>query len=379
MSTSTIPSVDRSQLPGPAQKILGTARGAKLRMMAARGIVPGLRPDALLAVLVCLLEDPADEASQQANTTLSKLPDPLLRGALGSNLQPAVIYQLATRYEGDADVIEKLLRMPQLPLGAVEHLAQHGDEAITELIATNQERLIGYPHLIELLYMNRHTRMSTADRLIELAVRHELDLNGLAAFREMSEAIQGELIPAATEEALPEDEAFREADELARKLTQESDDEDAFEEDVTAEDAEKLKDKFKPVQQKLAEMSVSQKIRRAMLGTKEERMILVRGRNKIIATAAAKSPLLREPDVVLIARNRAVSVDVLRVIGMSPEWMKSYQVKRNLVFNSKTPIAIAQRLVNQMRESDLRKIAKSKNVSTAVQMAARRHLSRRKH
>src|SRR5690606_38324958 len=119
--------------------------------------------------------------------------------------------------------------------------------------------------------------------------------------------------------------------------------------------------------------------RRAMLGTKEERLMLVRENNKIVSAAAARSPLLQESEVVQITRNRGVNEDVLRIIATTPEWLKSYQVKMNLVENAKTPIAIASRLVVQPREADLRKLAKSKNVSSAVQMAARRHLERRRN
>ena len=119
------------------------------------------------------------------------------------------------------------------------------------------------------------------------------------------------------------------------------------------------------------------KIRAAMLGTKEERMMLVREQNKVVAVAAARSPLLQAPEVALITRNRGVVEEVLRIFANSSEWTKSYEVKRNLVENPKTPIAIASKMVVHLRESDLRRIAKSKNVSSAVQQAARRHLGRR--
>lgn len=106
-------------------------------------------------------------------------------------------------------------------------------------------------------------------------------------------------------------------------------------------------------------------------------MLLVRDANRIVASAAVRSPLMQEPEVVLIARNRNVSDEVLRVIGSSPEWMKSYSVKKNLVENPKTPPNIATKLVQHLRENDLRQISRSKNVTGAVQEAARRHLSRR--
>jgi hypothetical protein len=243
------------------------------------------------------------------------------------------------------------------------------------VVATNQERVLANPKIIELLYMNKNTRMSTADRLVELAVRNDVEV-GIPAWREASQAIQGELIAEPSDEPLPEDEFFKDTDELAEKLAQQTDSEDAFYEDDAGE--EHVEDMLQPLFQRIAEMSVSQKIRRAMLGTKEERMMLVREQNKVVAAAAARSPLMQEPEVALITRNRSVSEEVLRIIGNTPEWMKSYQIKRNLVENSKTPIMIAQRLVPQLREADLRRLAGNKNISGAVQRAASQHLRRRK-
>ena len=44
-----------------------------------------------------------------------------------------------------------------------------------------------------------------------------------------------------------------------------------------------------------------------------------------------------------ISRNRNIGDEVLRVIASSPEWLKSYSVKKNLVENPKTPVTLAQR------------------------------------
>ncbi len=369
-----IPPIDPTTLPEHAQAVLA-GQNARLRLMGARGIVPGLRPEALLSVIVALAAGPSCEVTTQAQLTLEALPDPILMGVFGADLQPACIDALVRHFPNRLDVLAAVLNMPQVDVESVMHLAAKGTELVCELVATNQERLLAHPTLIEKLYLNKHTRMSTVDRLVEMAVRHGVELTGIAAWQEAARAIKGELIPERSDEALPEDTYFRETAELAERLTGEPDD-DAFFEDEDGD--EQLEDRFQPLFKRLANMTVSQKIRRAMLGSKEERMMLIREQNKIVATAAARSPLMQEPEAVMIARNRSVSVDVLRVIAMTPEWVKCYLVKKNLVENSKTPISIAQRLVNQLRETDLRKLAKNKNVSGAIQLAAKRHLDRRR-
>jgi hypothetical protein len=124
-------------------------------------------------------------------------------------------------------------------------------------------------------------------------------------------------------------------------------------------------------------MTVSQRIRRAMLGNATERLLLVRDANRLVAQAAVKSPGLQENEVVRISASRNISEDVLRVIAMDREWTRSHQIKVNLVQNPRTPFAFAAKLLPHLREHELKGLAKSKNVSGAVAQAARQQLSRR--
>ncbi|MBI4950836.1 MAG: hypothetical protein HY908_02295 [Myxococcales bacterium] len=369
----SLPSLDT--LPAQVQRVVGPDANPKMQLVAARGILPGLRAGDIVTALCLLARSATAEVAGTAEKTLASLPDTLLLGATGTpDLASAAVDALARHYLHREDVIEPLLRQAALDVETVEHLAANGSEAVTQLVATNEERMLAHPHLIELLYTNRHTRMSTADRLVELAVRHDIQLHGIAAWKEIAQAIKGELIPEPSDEPLPEDEFFKETAALAEALVA------ADEEDVCREDeqgAETLLDRYEPLFKRLSEMTVSQRIRRAYLGTKEERLLLVRESNKMVATAAIRSPQMRESEVALIARNRAVCDDVLRIIGSAPEWLRSYQVKRNLVENPKTPVTISQKLISHLRETDLRRLARNKNISAAVQLAAKRQLERR--
>lgn len=370
-----IPPIDLSTLAGPAQKIAAPTAPPKLQEMAARGIAPGVRPADLVAVLVLLGGSENAAVRETANKTLAALPEPLLAGALAGDLEPQAIDALARHYGGRLDVLEKLVAMPRVAMDTIEELARTGAEPVTELVATNEERLLKHPRIIELLYLNKNTRMSTADRIVDLAVRNGIQLTGLGAFKEVAAAIQDELIPLPSPEPTPDDLLYFETQELAEQLAV-APDEDVFIE--TDDGKEVVKDKLAPLYKRITDAPISTKIRRALLGTKEERMLLVRDQNKIVASAAARSPLLQETEVAMISRNRNVSDEVLRIIATTPEWMKSYMVKKNLVENPKTPVMIATRLIPHLRESDLRHVAKSKNVTGAISDAARRHLDRKK-
>jgi hypothetical protein len=370
-----IPPIDVTQLSGPAQKIASGAAPEKLQEIAARGIAPGIKPGEMIAILIVLSGSERPQVKATAQKTLAALPEPLLLGALAGGLLPLAIDVLARASTGRLDVLEKLLAMPGVAPETVEELGRVGDEAVTELIATNEERLLAHPQIIERLYINKKTRMSTADRLIDLAIRNGITLTRLPAFKEVALALEHELIPLPSPEPTPDDLLFQETQKLSEELASAADEDTHLEDE---EGKEVLKDKFVPLYQRIAKMTVSQKIRRAMLGSKEERMLLVRDTNRIVAAAVVQSPLMQENEVVLISRNRNVTEEVLRLIGTAPKWAKSYAVKRNLVENPKTPVMISTRVVTHLREFDLRQIAKSKNVTGPVQEAARRHLDRRK-
>lgn len=370
-----IPPIEVGALSPPAQKIAQPSAPQKMQEMAARGIAPGVRPGELLTVIVLLASSERQPVREAAEKTLGAIPEQILAGALSGDLQPLVIDRLAQIYADRIDVIERLCAMSGVAEETLVELAAKGTEAVTELVAVNEARLLQAPRVIEKLYLNKRTRMSTADRLIDLASRNGIELSGIPAWREVSTAIQGELIPEPTTEPTPDDLLFLETQAISDLLAA------AVAEDTHIEDEEgqeQLKEQFVPLYKRIASMTISQRIRRAMLGSREERMLLVRDANRLVASAAIRSPQMQEEDVVLLSRNRNLCDEVMRVISSTPEWMQSYTIKRNLVENPRTPLMVATKLVTYLREADLRVVSKSKNVTSPVKDAARKHLDRRK-
>jgi hypothetical protein len=368
------PAVELASLPIPAQKILDPNGPAPLRAMAARGITPGLKPADIVTVVAILCEWPEPGVANTAQQTLSNLPKPVLDGALSAELPGGVVDRLADAYLRNDEVLGRLLEAKSIPAETVTRMAKYGSEMICERIATNEARLLAHPAIIEALYMNRSTRMSTADRVLELAVRNGLELN-IPAFKEAAAAIRDELIPEPSEEPSFDDVVYAETEALAQAVVLDLEKEDTHR--VDEEGREEVEEKCKPLWVQLGTMTVTQKIRRAMLGTSAERMMLVRDTNRLVATAAIRSPLMQENEVVRIAANRTIDEDILRVIALNREWTRSYQVKLNLVQNPRCPFAFAAKLIPLLRENDLKLVAKSKNVSSSVAVAARQHLQRK--
>jgi hypothetical protein len=368
--------VDPTKLPPAAQKILDPAAPLAMKNMAAKAIVPGLKP-ADLVVVVALLAAGTDAVGETARQTLAKLPPPVLNGALGADLEPFVIDRLAELYLGDEAAMEKLLRMPRIANETVETAAAHSGERVAELIATNEQRLLAHPPIIERLYMNKSTRMSTADRIIELAVRNRLELTGIPAYKEVAIAIGQELIAEPAPEPTPDDILFKETLHEGEALRFDPASEDTH--TVSDEGEEEVADKFVPLYARIGQMTIAQKIRVAMLGTAAERMLLLRDSNRLVAAAAIRSPLIQEPEVVRVSASRMVSEEVLRMVSINKDWIKNYQIKVNLVMNPRTPFAMAARLVPYLREHELKSISKSKNVTGPVAQAAKQQLSRKSH
>jgi hypothetical protein len=344
--------------------------------MAAKGIAPGLRPVDALTVVALLAESADPAVATAAQATLAALPAPVLNGALGGVVPAGVLDAVAPHYAQNAAVMERLLQQSELMAETVVRCAQVANEAVTELLAVNEERLLKHPEIIEKLYMNTATRMSTADRMIELAVRNGLELQGIPAFKEAAAAIANELIAEATEEPTPDDVLFKELEETAQQVEIDPSKEDVVVlDDETGEEV--VADKVLPLHAKLAGMSISQKIRRAMLGTSGERLLLVRDKNKLVSSAAIRSPKIQDNEIALISQSRNVSDDVLRIIATNKSWVQDYQIKLNLVMNPRTPFAFSARLVTFLREGELKSITKSKNVSAAIAQAARQQLNKR--
>ena len=367
--------IDTSALPGPAQRMVAPGAPAPLRTMGARGIAPGLKPDAIVTLVCAFVDDPDPTLSQTARTTLENLPTPVIQGAFSADLQPTVLEMLAEALHADASVVSRLLAARQITSIALEIVAEKASESIGELVAASDSILLKFPRVIEKLYMNRRVRMSTADRLVDLAVRNNIELD-IPAFKQAAAAIANQLIPEPTEERSFDDELFQQADIVAEQTGDILPDEDTHATDEEGE--EQLSGKFQPLYAKLAEMTISQKIRRATLGTGAERLLLVRDTNRLVATAAATSPMLNDSDAVRIAASRNVIDDVLRIIANNRDFTRNYQVKLNLVNNPRTPFTFSSRLVPLLRDNDLRALDRSKNVPSAVKTAVKQQLMRKK-
>lgn len=126
-------------------------------------------------------------------------------------------------------------------------------------------------------------------------------------------------------------------------------------------------------------MAVGERIKLALKGNRDARMILIRDPNRLIQRFVLQNPRISDDEIVSVARNRNIDGELLRRIGEHKHWPRNYQVRLGLVANPKTPLATALHFVGSLMERDLRLLAKSKNVSATVVTQARRLLMQREH
>ena len=95
------------------------------------------------------------------------------------------------------------------------------------------------------------------------------------------------------------------------------------------------------ITQQIQQMTMVQRVRAAMKGTREMRAILVRDPNKLVASAVLSSPKLAMAEVEAFAKMATVGEDVLRAIALNRAWVKNYAVALGLARNPKTPVALS--------------------------------------
>lgn len=126
------------------------------------------------------------------------------------------------------------------------------------------------------------------------------------------------------------------------------------------------------VTQKIASLTIAQRMSLAMKGSREERSILIRDPNKLVSTSVLSSPKLTESEVEAIAKMANVSEEILRIVAGNRAWIKNYNVMLALVRNPKSPVALAMNLMSRLNDKDLRQLSTNRNVAEILRVTARK-------
>ncbi|HVF86853.1 MAG TPA: hypothetical protein VM866_04655 [Pyrinomonadaceae bacterium] len=394
-------SFETSSINPVVQAIISGTAPQTARIAAARGMLP-LAQEELLEVLVALQAGDDAEIAQTAKATLEEQePAALLSIAAASEVSPNVLDYLARRANAGREIHEAVALNPRTPDGAIAALAaSSGDGLIVELIATNQQRLVRAPEIIEAVLANP-ARTPEAERRVRETKREffekergaqqiadELRARGQVAAAEFIEFAE----TVGTIEEFTVDDAWLIAEHIEVSDADIDDSwlplerlEEIFEEtdeqrianvervisEARAEAGEVAPERVSLIRRVML-MKVKDRVKLGMKGDREARAILIRDSNKIVAQAVVHNPRITEQEVEGIAALRTVSDEVLRLIAMNRAWARSYTIVHNLVRNPRTPIASAMNILPRIYTKDLISLSQNRNVSDATRRQAQR-------
>jgi len=415
-----------AQLSAAARKLTNPGSPAPMRLMAARGLAPLPPRDLVVTLYQFWVTNEAPLAEESAKTILG-LPTSVLAGALADAQLPAgVLDFLARKLTRNETILEGLIRHPNVDDETLAGLARLCPETICDQLADNQIRWLKCPAIVEGLYQNPNCRMSVVHKVLELAIREGIDVK-LPNMEEIRIALGDGAAPAdpsrddvfraaaGEQVAQRHARAVEQAEQLAVGETIDYDamsveGEDEFQLFVGDEPEDELSLPFddalgdapdapeippeigadanfedeaddQPKGDRLTiitRLRPMEKIRLALMGSAFERSVLIRDSNKAVSLSAIKSPRVRENEVIAYAANRTLNPDVIRFIARRREWTKLYQVKLNLVLNPKTPMAAALGFLGHLHAHDVQKVARSRNIPSALAQAAKRKTAQRR-
>ena len=320
----------------------------------ARGFLP-LPQDDLIAVLAYLSSLSDAEVADIAHSSLGEIPSRNMVDFAANENTPPRHLALLMRATADPVVLEALIRNRSVTDEDVVDLARHAPPAVQEIIVINHARILRAPHILDALLENPSVSTDTRRRALE--AREEF-FDKKARLRALQEELGADAI-----QDIPDD-AIADLLEAAEKDTTPS--------SATLPEAPVDDPRGLSVYQRLMTMTVGEKVQAAFKGDKTFRSLLVRERNRLVASAAMRNPRISESEVEAIAGMRNVEEEVLRIIGMRRDWTTKYPIALALIKNPKAPLGVVLPLINRLTLRDLKGLKDDKGVSEAVRQNAKK-------
>ncbi|MGB9735477.1 MAG: hypothetical protein ACP5JP_04430 [bacterium] len=372
-----------------------------------KGTIP-LEPKELLILIAYHFERCDEPLKKEALNTIKTLPPDIIESVVKDDVPDFVLDFIYKNYPLSQNALYSLITNKNLSDNVFIELAKTNDESILELLTKNQMRILKNDKIFDTLITNPHLPKILKDQLMEFfsfvaskelkklniesekkgtvneqsLQKHvntpsdlpsELQKAGLPSFIKNADLpADAAMLPSQIEAQLPSERNLElpmdALDNLPTELLREGLPSELIQEqDENLDEGTKL-----TLYQRIQKMTVSQKIKLALLGNKEARSILLRDSNRIVVESVIKSPRITDGEIISITNSRNISEDILRMIASNREWQKNYRIRHALVSNPKTPVPIALKLLETLSKQDLKNLSNNKNVSTVVATTAKR-------
>ncbi len=335
---------------------------AHIMRSAALGSL-SLPPAEMIEILVFLTTSPI--FGQQARMTLAGWDEAASLAVAADPTTPREVleYMMAPQNQRPR-LIPALLENPSVPEAALLEMAQADARELVEMLLAST-RVQRSANVLQALLSSPHLEPPEMERLRErIAALDEAPEPGSAG-----ETVPYEVAHAA-EIAAEEGQPF----ELVDVTIDEKFELSEAKPSATAASAPARKGpqpgERLSVLQKIAHLSVGERVQLAMKGTKDERFILIRDGSKVVSHAVIESPKVSEQEIEVFASLKNVQEGVLRGIAAKRKYIKNYAVVRALVNNPRCPLEISLNLIHHLLVHDLKNLAVNKNVPDPIRRLA---------
>jgi hypothetical protein len=330
----------------------------------------------MIEILVVLTGNPV--FGEQARLTLAGWDEKACLAAASDPHSPQeVLEYMVDPRNRRPSLFPALLENPSLSESKLAEAAAAGGREIIEQTLASPRAAKSYS-VLQALAGNRELRDSEADRIRSLLAALPAELQPASDEVDYGEEASEEEIQAfmaehAAEIAAEEGKPFHviggaEESEMAQPAAVAA----SGPAMVAAVSAQEQPKKSKSVLQKIAALTVGERVQLAMKGNKDERFLLIRDGARVVPQAVLESPKLTDTEAEMFASMKNVQEVVFRGLSSKRKFAKNYRVQRNLAFNPKVPIDLALGLVNNLLLSDLKSLSINKEVPDTVRKAALR-------
>lgn len=326
----------------------------------------------LIEILVFLSDDLDGGVAGQARQTLAAYPEDVIRPLLASSFTAEPVFEYFSRPAVRSRVLlETIILNTAAPDSLILRLADQVEAALIDAILINLMRLLRTPEILFALENNSNNTPDTRRRLGEIRLEFFDKRNTFVP-----------VTPFSMSESVEESTAAEEVEEstqVEKPLTTHAP-ADAVVHDTAKlieEDGETLPTERLTTLQRIAQMTVAERVQSAIKGSKDERLILIRDSNKVVSRAVVQSPKLSENEVEWFAQMRNVNEEVLRLIGISRTWSKSYGIIHNLIRNARAPLSVTLPMLKRLMTRDLKALARNRGVPEVLRRTAQKQVQLR--
>ena len=280
-----------------------------------------LTPADRAEILVVLANDPDEMVATRANDAILSLsPESFVEAIKRENALPALFAFASRNLPDKPGICDALVHNKNCPAEHLVHVARHLSTVATQALMEELDRVSASPALAAAL---EHSTSLTAEQKNQLREIH-------GPGHPVDEGALAEAAVAAEPDA-------------ARRQT---------------------------LLQRIAKMTVAQRVQYAIKGGSDARRTLIRDTNKVVQRAVLQSPRLTDQEVEAFASMSSLTDEILRLIAGNRVFRKNYSVVRNLINNPKTPLDVTLHMLPMLNAQDLKRLTSNKNVPETLRTTA---------